>query len=201
MQHYKEYVGYVLLNELFFLSNDSYPWQPSWIHFLKKNQYTPNSYDIFHLSEVNFSFCSNFFLILYFIQIKYVNGIWLFYIKSVNKILKFMECKNFFALIPSTNIEGTVLVFGGELYIYDNLVSVGKLPDYEANRLLQEMNNASITNINLSKVKCIDGMWFYLLNGKVICISNEKLFCNFKNFQTLTFENRKNMVVKHQNCF
>lgn len=112
-----------------------------------------------------------------------------------------MECKNFFALIPSTNIEGTVLVFGGELYIYDNLVSVGKLPDYEANRLLQEMNNASITNINLSKVKCIDGMWFYLLNGKVICISNEKLFCNFKNFQTLTFENRKNMVVKHQNCF
>lgn len=49
---YKEYVGYVFNNELIFCSNNSLPWQPDWVEFLLKNEYTPNSYDIFHLAQV-----------------------------------------------------------------------------------------------------------------------------------------------------
>jgi hypothetical protein len=52
MEEYREFVGYVLNSELFFLSTNSFPWQPSWIRFLKKNEFTPHSYDIYHLSEV-----------------------------------------------------------------------------------------------------------------------------------------------------
>jgi len=107
-----------------------------------------------------------------------------------------MECDTFTKLSFTKNIEGTLLVFGEEVYIYDNLVSIGKLPDYERKRLGQEIYPLSITTLNLSKVGCVDGMWIYLLHGKkVVCVSNEKLFLNFVHFQTLTFENQIKMLL------
>lgn len=107
-----------------------------------------------------------------------------------------MECDTFTKLSFTKNIEGTLLVFGEEVYIYDNLVSIGKLPDYEKKRLGQEIYPLSISMLNLSKVGCVDGMWIYLLNGKkIVYISNVKLFSNFVHFQTLTFENQIKMLL------
>lgn len=122
---------------------------------------------------------------LFYIQIKYYRGMWFFYTKC-SKIIKYMSIEYYKRLQFTDDMDATLIVFGDTIFLFDNLISIGKLPKYEQKRLTETI---PAQFLNLVPVKCLEGIWLYRLpNKKVVSISNEKLYNIFIDFRTFTFK-------------